>query len=97
MVITGHKTPAMALRYVNLKADDVVSMMHDEPLDADPSPAGYQVSTLAALQQPESYFEDDTQDPDAREGTSNVVHMKFGAWNSGSQSSQQSETFGQKR
>lgn len=42
MLITGHKTVKMVMRYINLKADDVVRMMHDEAVDVSTAPAGYQ-------------------------------------------------------
>jgi integrase len=48
MLITGHKTVAMAMRYINLKADDVVRMMHQDTLKIDDAPAGYQASLMAA-------------------------------------------------
>lgn len=49
MLITGHKTVQMAMRYVNLKADDVVRMMHCEETNAAASPAGYGANVAEAL------------------------------------------------
>ncbi len=40
-VITGHKTLSQLLRYVNVKADDVVNILHKRPLDDNNTPAGY--------------------------------------------------------
>lgn len=40
-VITGHKTVTMVMRYINIKADDVVTVMHGKEVDEDKAPAGY--------------------------------------------------------
>lgn len=42
-VITGHKTDAQLLRYINIKPDDVVRLLHGRPLDHDSAPAGLRV------------------------------------------------------
>jgi integrase len=49
MHITGHKTVGMAMRYINIKADDVVQMMHGEELDVGRSPAGYGATLLEGI------------------------------------------------
>jgi len=49
MVITGHKTAQMAMRYVNVKATEVATMMHGESLDIQNAAAGYQMSVTEAL------------------------------------------------
>lgn len=40
-VITGHKTFSQLLRYINIKPDDVVRLMHGRPLTEGRAPAGY--------------------------------------------------------
>lgn len=50
-LITGHKTISQLMRYVNIKADDVVRLMHGRSLDQDAAPAGY---GLAAETRPET-------------------------------------------
>jgi len=47
--ITGHKTDVMAHRYIKLKADDIVRLMHGRSLDVDDAPAGMTVAEVAAL------------------------------------------------
>lgn len=42
-VITGHKTDSMLMRYIHIKASDVVGMMHGRPMTHDNAPAGYVV------------------------------------------------------
>ena len=42
-VITGHKTISQLLRYINIKADDVVRQLHGRPLDHASAPAGLRV------------------------------------------------------
>lgn len=49
-MITGHKTTKMVDRYVNLKASDVSSLMHNEELDPKHAAAGYKMSVLGALE-----------------------------------------------
>lgn len=49
MLITGHKTVQMAMRYINLKADDVVRMMHGDEVAAETLPAGYGANVAQAL------------------------------------------------
>lgn len=49
MIITGHKTAQMAMRYVNIKSTEVATMMHGEPLDVAHAAAGYQRGVSAAL------------------------------------------------
>jgi hypothetical protein len=39
------------MRYINLNADDVVRMMHNEELANDDAPAGYQVDLMGLIQQ----------------------------------------------
>lgn len=50
-LITGHKTTAQLMRYVNIKADDVVRLLHGRSLDEEGAPAGY---GQAAEKQPEN-------------------------------------------
>jgi len=40
-LITGHKTDSQVMRYVNVRHDDVVRLMHGRPLNEDNAPAGY--------------------------------------------------------
>ena len=47
--ITGHKTDVMAHRYIKLKADDIVRLMHGRSLDVDDAPAGMTVAEVAAI------------------------------------------------
>ncbi|WP_323002857.1 site-specific integrase [Denitromonas sp.] len=54
MVITGHKTVQMVMRYVNVKATEVATMLHGEELDALHTAAGYQMSTTAAVEAAEA-------------------------------------------
>lgn len=49
MLITGHKTVEMTMRYINLKADDVVRLMHGDEPSAEALPAGYGVKVAEAL------------------------------------------------
>lgn len=49
MVITGHKTAQMAMRYVNVKATEVATMMHGEALDVNHTAAGYEMSVTEAM------------------------------------------------
>jgi len=49
MVITGHKTAQMAMRYVNIDATQVATMMHDEPLSVEDTAAGYEKGVTAAM------------------------------------------------
>lgn len=46
-VITGHRTDAMLMRYIHVKAQDVVAMMHGRPLAFEHAPAGYICSDSA--------------------------------------------------
>lgn len=48
-VITGHKTVTMVMRYINVKADDVVTVMHGEEVDEERAPAGYRKNPEGAL------------------------------------------------
>jgi integrase len=48
-VITGHKTVDMVMRYVNVTASEVATLMHNEPLDVPYTAAGYQMSVTTAL------------------------------------------------
>ncbi len=45
-LITGHKTTVMLMRYVNIKAEDVASMMHGADADLKYMPAGYKRNLL---------------------------------------------------
>lgn len=49
MAITGHKTVSQLMRYVNVKASEVATMMHGDELDVQQSAAGYKMSVTAAL------------------------------------------------
>lgn len=51
-LITGHKTVEMVMRYINLKADDVVRMMHGVELAEDDAPAGYRKNPADQLPAP---------------------------------------------
>ena len=44
---TGHKSSSQLDRYVNIKAADVVRLMHDRPLSEDAAPAGLSALQLA--------------------------------------------------
>ena len=45
-VITGHKTSSQLQRYVNIKAEDVASLMHQRGLSKDQAPAGLNIDKL---------------------------------------------------
>lgn len=47
MLITGHKTAEMAMRYVNIKPTEVATMMHGEELSVEQSAAGYKKAVTA--------------------------------------------------
>jgi integrase len=47
-LITGHKTDSQLMRYINLKADHVVSMMHGKPMDEANAPAGLRIGNIRA-------------------------------------------------
>lgn len=49
MVITGHKTAQMVMRYVNIKATEVATMMHKEALPVEHTAAGYEIGVTAAM------------------------------------------------
>jgi len=49
-VITGHKTLAQLNRYINLKADDVVRVLHGRPLTEGSAPAGLRANRLALME-----------------------------------------------
>lgn len=51
-LITGHKTYSQLMRYINLKADDVVSMMHNKPIDHDHAPAGLSENVVDEIVSP---------------------------------------------
>ena len=48
-LITGHKTDIQLQRYVNIKVDDVVRMMHGRKLSEDDAPAGLTTARLAKI------------------------------------------------
>lgn len=48
-LITGHKTDVQLQRYVNIKVDDVVRMMHGRSLDEADAPAGLTAARLAEI------------------------------------------------
>lgn len=48
-IITGHKTDIQLQRYVNIKVDDVVRMMHGRSLDEADAPAGLTAARLAEI------------------------------------------------
>lgn len=50
--ITGHKTDAMLNRYVHIRADDVVRLMHGRPASDGNAPAGLSAEKLASLFEP---------------------------------------------
>ncbi|WP_028450477.1 tyrosine-type recombinase/integrase [Chitinibacter tainanensis] len=50
MQITGHKTIAMVMRYINIKVDDVVNKLHGEELDVGSAPAGYKQALQEAIE-----------------------------------------------
>ncbi|PLX71100.1 MAG: hypothetical protein C0607_19755 [Azoarcus sp.] len=45
-LISGHKTTAMLMRYINIKAENVASMMHGKKVDLKYMPAGYKRNLL---------------------------------------------------
>lgn len=65
-LITGHKTDLQLQRYVNVKVDDVVRMMHNRPLSEDAAPAGLTTARLAEIFKggPEAVAADDATLPD---------------------------------
>lgn len=65
-LITGHKTDVQLQRYVNVKVDDVVRMMHNRPLSEDDAPAGLTTARLAEIFKggPEAVAADDATLPD---------------------------------
>lgn len=65
-LITGHKTDLQLQRYVNVKVDDVVRMMHNRPLSEDDAPAGLTTARLAEIfgGEPEAVAADDATLPD---------------------------------
>lgn len=79
MLITGHKTVKMVMRYINLKADDVVRMMHGEAVSVDDAPAGYKRKLFS----PEVGNVQASPDGPAKLATlptfpaTNVVHVAF--------------------
>ena len=48
-LITGHKTDVQLQRYVNIKVDDVVRMMHGRTLDEASAPAGLTAAKIAQI------------------------------------------------
>ncbi len=48
-LITGHKTDVQLQRYINIKVDDVVRMMHGRTLDEADAPAGLTAARLAEI------------------------------------------------
>jgi integrase len=69
-IITGHKTYEMLDRYVNLNAQQVACLMHQDRLTDELAPAGYQVSVLTA---PGT----ETLRPDSTRELGNVVKVNF--------------------
>lgn len=65
MVITGHKTVQMLMRYVNHKATDVATMMHGEELDVEHAAAGYKTSIAATWEKSLAARSSAAQAPDA--------------------------------
>ena len=65
-LITGHKTDVQLQRYVNIKVDDVVRMMHNRPLSEADAPAGLTTARLAEIfrREPEAVAADDATLPD---------------------------------
>lgn len=51
MLITGHTTPEIAMRYINIKPDFVAQMMHGIEPDIDQLPAGYRADNVKVLEQ----------------------------------------------
>jgi integrase len=81
--ITGHKTDVMVNRYIKLKTDDVVRLMHGRSLDVDDAPAGMSVAELAAIFQPSLAHTPPPAPvtrvpPTAQPFGGNVVHVDFG-------------------
>lgn len=73
-VITGHKTDVQLQRYVNIKVDDVVRLMHGQALDVEDAPAGLTAVRLKALLGPQAPVEAEKAEmplPD------NVVRVDF--------------------
>ncbi|BBO99430.1 tyrosine-type recombinase/integrase [Sulfuriferula nivalis] len=73
-LITGHKTDVQLQRYVNVKVDDVVRLMHGRTLNENDAPAGLTAARLAELfkLEPETVAVGNTESP-----PDNVVQFDF--------------------
>lgn len=73
-LITGHKTDVQLQRYVNIKVDDVVRLMHGRTLNENDAPAGLTAARLAELfkLEPETVAVGNTESP-----PDNVVQFDF--------------------
>lgn len=76
-IITGHKTNSQIQRYINIKPDDVVRMMHGRSLDEDSAPAGMTASEVSAMvRTPQAPASSRQLASAARAGT--VIRVDFG-------------------
>jgi integrase len=73
-LITGHKTDVQLQRYVNIKVDDVVRLMHGRTLNENDAPAGLTTARLAEIfkLEPETVAVGNTVSP-----PDNVVQFDF--------------------
>lgn len=74
--ITGHLTDSQLARYVNIKVDDVVRMMHGRPLSEDDAPAGLTAEKLRGLFGGTEAKESKPDETEPLPG--NVVRVDFG-------------------
>ncbi len=54
-LITGHKTDSQLMRYINLKPDDVVSILHNRPIDEANAPAGLRLTNTHVPKESPTY------------------------------------------
>jgi integrase len=73
--ITGHKTVAQLNRYINIKVNDVVRMMHGRALSEDDAPAGLTADKLRALFGEAEAETSQPAEPDPR--PDNVLRVDF--------------------
>jgi len=72
MQITGHKTVKMAMRYINIKAEDVSQMMHGDDGEVGRLPAGYKVKLIGPEESAET-----AEPPGEPANHGNVVRVNF--------------------
>jgi integrase len=84
MKITGHETVEMVMRYINIKTDAVVSMMHGKEPDIAKQAAGYKVSNVDVLLRAQAEIDKKPDEEHASDTTtvtiapSNIVRIDFG-------------------